>query len=473
MPRIETDICIIGAGSGGLSVAAGAAQMGARVVLIEGHKMGGDCLNYGCVPSKALIAVGKQAYAVGHGADFGVSDVAPKIDFGAAKDHVQNVIDAIAPVDSQERFEGFGITVLRDMARFISKTEVQSGDTTIKARRIVIATGSRPFVPPIPGLDEVTVHTNETIFDLRDRPDHLIIVGGGPIGMEMAQAHLRLGCKVTVIEGAKALGKDDPELAAIVLERLRSEGVEIIEGAKAEKVLGTKNGPVTVHTSQGDITGSHLLMAVGRKVNVDNLDLETGGVAYDRKGVRVGPDLRSTTNRAVYAVGDAAGGLQFTHVAGYHAGVIIRSMMFALPAKARTDHIPWATYTDPELAHVGLTEAEARHKFGASVEVVRAEFHHNDRALAEGKTTGLVKVMVVKGRPVGASIVGPQAGELIGTWALAIANRLKMTAIANTVLPYPTLGEINKRAAGAYFSPRLFDSPLVKRVVCIVQRFVP
>jgi len=471
MNRIKTDVCIIGAGSAGLSVAAGAVQMGARVVLIEGHKMGGDCLNYGCIPSKALIAAGKQAYALNHGAAFGVTNVTPQVDYAAAKDHVHNVIDTIAPVDSQERFEGLGVHVIREAGRFISKTEVEAGDTIITARRFVVATGSGPLVPPIPGLDTVTVHTNETIFDLRTRPDHLLIIGGGPIGMEMAQAHLRLGCKVTVIEAAKALGKDDPELAAILLDRLRTEGVTILEGAKAERISAT--GGVTVHTSQGDITGSHLLMAVGRKVNIEKLDLDTADVAHSRAGIKVGPDLRSVSNKRVYAIGDVAGGLQFTHVAGYHAGVIIRSMLFGLPAKQRTDHIPWATYTDPELAQVGLTEAEAKRKHGPALTVVRYDFQHNDRAITEAKTTGLIKVMVVKGRPVGASIVGAQAGELIGLWAMAIANRLKMTAIANTVLPYPTLGEVNKRVAGAYFSPRLFDSSMVKRVVGLVQRWLP
>lgn len=473
MARIETDICIIGAGSGGLSVAAGAAQMGARVVLLEGHKMGGDCLNYGCIPSKALIAAGKQAHAMEAGAPLGVAPATPVVDYAAAKDHVHSVIEAIKPMDSQERFEGFGVTVIREFGRFISEREVQAGDTVITARRFVIATGSGPLVPPIPGLGDVTVHTNETIFDLRERPEHLIIVGGGPIGMEMAQAHLRLGSKVTVIEGAKALGKDDPELAAIVLDNLRAEGVEIVEGAMAEKVSGGKDGPVTIHTNEGDFTGSHLLMAVGRKVNLDKLDLDKARVAHDRGGVRVDPGLRSTTNKRVYAIGDAAGGLQFTHVAGYHAGVIVRSMLFGLPAKAKTDHIPSATYTDPELAQVGLSEVEARKKHGSALEVVRAEFTHNDRAVAEGKTRGLVKVMIVKGRPVGASIVGPQAGELIGTWAMAIANNMKMSAIAGTVLPYPTLGEVNKRAVSAYFSPRLFESDTVKRVVRLVQKYLP
>ena len=472
MERIKTDLLVIGAGSGGLSVAAGAVQMGADVVLLEGRKMGGDCLNFGCVPSKALIAAAKQAHVMTTGAAYGVTPVVPKVDYASAKDHVHEAIAAIAPHDSQERFEGLGVRVIREYGRFVSKSEVQAGDHLIEARRIVIATGSGPFVPPIPGVEETPYHTNETIFDLRERPDHLIIIGGGPIGMEMAQAHVRLGSKVTVIEAAKAMGKDDPELAELVLDTLRGEGVEIIEGQGAQKVSGTE-GSVAVELADGRrVEGSHLLMAVGRKVSIDRLDLGTGGVAHDR-AVKVGSDLRSVTNRRVYAVGDAAGGLQFTHVAGYHAGVVIRSALLGLPAKQRTDHIPWVTYTDPELAQVGLTEAEAKKNHGRALTVVRAEFSGNDRAIAEGKTAGFVKVMVVRGRPVGASIVGPQAGELIQVWALAIANGLKMSAISNMVAPYPTLGEVNKRAASAYFSPKLFDSPVVKRVVGFVQRWLP
>ena len=471
MERIETDICILGAGSGGLSVAAGAAQMGARVVLIEADRMGGDCLNAGCVPSKALIAAAKQAHAMQSGAAYGVAPVTPQVSFPAAKDHVARAIATIAPHDSQERFEGLGATVLRARGRFVSPREVRAGDTVIRARRFVIATGSRPLVPPIPGLDAVPHHTNETIFDLRERPGHLIIVGGGPIGLEMAQAHARLGSRVTVIEGDAALGREDPEAAALVLERLRAEGVEILEGARAEEVSG-QEGDLTVRTGQGAVTGSHLLVAVGRRVDVEGLGLDAAGVAHDGRGVRVDASLR-TTNRRVYAVGDAAGGGQFTHLAGYHAGVVVRAMLFGLPARARTDHIPRATYTDPELAQVGPTEAEARAAHGARLEVVRAEFADNDRAVAEGRTTGFVKVMVVRGRPVGATIVGPQAGEQIALWSMAIANRLKMTALSNTVLPYPTLAEASKRAAGAYFTPRLFGNPTVARIVAFVQRFVP
>jgi pyruvate/2-oxoglutarate dehydrogenase complex dihydrolipoamide dehydrogenase (E3) component len=470
MAEIKTDICVIGAGSGGLSIASGAVQMGARVVLLEGHKMGGDCLNYGCVPSKALLAAAHKAHAMGD-AGFGISAGPVTADFAAAKDHVAAVIATIEPHDSQERFEKLGVRVIREFGRFVGHDKVQAGDTTITARRFVIATGSRPFVPPIPGLAEVPYLTNETIFDLRQRPGHLIVIGGGPIGMEMAQAHRRLGSRVTVLEGLKALGKDDPETAAIALDRLRGEGIEIVEGAMASEITGGA-GDITVHTQGGQsYTGTHLLVAVGRTVNIGDLDLFRAGVESAGGGVKVDASLRSPTNRRVYAIGDAAGGLQFTHVAGYHAGIIIRSILLGLPSRARTDHIPWATYTDPEMAQVGLTEAEARDKHGAKLQVVRAEYSGNDRAIATGQTTGLVKVMVVKGRPVGASIVGAQAGELIQTWALAIANHLKMSAIAAMVAPYPTLGEVNKRAAGAYFTPKLFDSAWVKRIVRTVQRF--
>lgn len=470
MNRIKTDILVIGAGSGGLSIAAGASQMGAKVVLLEGHKMGGDCLNYGCVPSKALLASAKQAQAMRTGKKYGVSPAMPEVSYGAAKDHVHEVIETIAPVDSQERFEGFGVHVIREFGKFISPTEVQAGDNVITARRIVIATGSRPFVPPIPGVDSVPYETNETIFDLRDQPEHLIIIGGGPIGMEMAQAHVRLGSKVTVLEGAKALGKDDPELAAIALERLRAEGIDIIEGALAEKIEGSA-GKITIHTEDGQtFQGSHLLMAVGRTPNVDKLDLEKAGIDYDRSGLKVDASLR-TTNKRVYGVGDVASKLQFTHVAGYQAGVLVRQIVLGMPAKNREDHIPWATYTDPEIAQVGLTEAQAREQYGEKLFVARYAFHENDRLIAEGKTTGLIKVMVVKGKPIGASIVGAQAGELVGMWAMAIANGLKMSAIANTVLPYPTVSEVNKRAASAYFTPKLFENPWVKRIVRLVQRF--
>ena len=453
--RIKVDVCVIGGGSGGLSVASGAVQMGASVVLLEGHKMGGDCLNYGCVPSMALL----------HAAQSGMG-------WDDAHAHVRQTIATIEPHDSVERFEGLGVRVIQDYGRFTSPTEVEAGDHIIEARRFVIATGSSPLVPPIPGLDKVPHLTNETLFDLKEQPKHLLIIGGGPIGMEMAQAHRRLGCEVTVIEGAKALGNDDPEMAAQVLDALRDEGIAIEEEALAAEVRG-KVGAIEVEVKDGRaFKGSHLLVAVGRKANTDKLDLEAAGVEPTRAGIKVDAGLR-TTNRRVYAIGDVAGGLQFTHVAGYHAGVIIRSMLFGLPSKSRTDHIPWATYTSPEMAQIGLTEAQAHEEHGDKVEVARFDFAGNDRAIATQQTNGLIKVMVVKGRPVGVSIVGPGAGEMINLWALALANNLKMSQIAAMVAPYPTMAEVSKRAAGAYFSPRLFDNPWVKRIVGLVQKVLP
>ena len=469
MARITTDLCIIGAGSGGLSLAAGAVQMGARVVLVEAAAMGGDCLNTGCVPSKALLAAGKAAQAMRAGAQFGVTPVEPGIDFAAAKDHVRRVIARIAPVDSQERFEGLGVHVIRAWGRFLSPTELQAGEDVIVARRFVVATGSHPLVPDVPGLAAVPYLTNETVFALRERPEHLIILGGGPIGMEMAQAHRRLGCAVTVLQRSRVLGRDDPEAAALVLTRLRAEGVVVHEGAGVTAV----SGAVTVVLADGRvISGSHLLVASGRVPAIAGLNLNAAGVKTGAKGVVADAQLR-TTNQRIYAIGDVAGGLQFTHVAGYQAGIVLRQVVLGLPARMRADHIPWVTYTDPELAQVGLTEAEARARHGAALTVVRADFHHNDRAITEAQDEGFLKVMVVKGRPVGATAVGHGAGEVITLWALVLSQRLKISAIAGMVAPYPTYGEVSKRAAGAYFTPRLFDSPMIKRVVRAVQRWLP
>ena len=473
MQELRTDICVIGAGSGGLSVAAGAVQMGARVVLIEGAEMGGDCLNAGCVPSKALIAAAEAAEVQRGSARFGVAAVVPVVDFGAVKDHVAGVIAGIAPVDSQERFEGLGCEVIRDWARFVSPKVVEAGGRRILARRFVIATGSRAVVPPVPGIESVPYLTNETVFALRERPEHLLILGGGPIGMEMAQAHRRLGCAVTVIEAGRALGREDPEAAAVVLEALRAEGVRIVEGQGVVRLRALEPGVEAVLADGTVISGTHLLVAAGRRVALEGLGLEAAGVAHDARGVTVGANLRSTSNRRVFAVGDAAGGMQFTHLAGYHAGIVIRQAVLGLPAKARTDHIPRVTYTDPELAQVGPDEAAARAIWGERLTVSRAEFHHNDRAQAMRAGGGFAKVMIAKGRVVGATVVGPHAGEVLAPLALAVSARMKVSALAGVVLPYPTLAEIGKRAAGAYFSPKLFDNPALKRFVGLVQRILP
>ncbi len=458
---ILADICVIGAGSGGLSVAAGAAQLGARTVLIERGRMGGDCLNYGCVPSKALLAAAKRAGLSRNNAAFGLVGGAATVDFAAVMDHVHQVIATIAPMDSVERFEGLGVTVVKASARFTGPREVTAGDVTVRARRIVVATGSSPAVPPIPGLDRVPYLTNETVFENRVLPRHLIVVGGGPIGLELAQAHRLLGAEVTVLEAQQALAKDDPELAALLLGRLRGDGIAIEEQAQILRVEAKADGiAVVVATGAGErrIEGSHLLVAAGRRPNLDGLDLETAGIAATPHGITVDAGLK-TTNRRVYAIGDVAGGPQFTHVAGYHAGIVIRNALFRLPAKVDYRALPWVTYTDPELAQIGLTEAAARVAYGKDLQILRWPFHDNDRAQTEHETTGLVKVLARRnGRVVGASILGAHAGELIQSWGLAIAGKLSLATIAGSMVAYPTLAEASKRAAGSSFTPRLFSA---------------
>ncbi|PJK31372.1 dihydrolipoyl dehydrogenase family protein [Minwuia thermotolerans] len=466
--RIDTDICVIGAGSGGLSVAAGAVQMGAPTVLIEGGRMGGDCLNYGCVPSKSLLAAAHHAAVWRRSGDFGVRYAAPEVRFDRVNDHVRSVIDAIAPHDSQERFEGLGVQVIRDWARFVSPREVEAGGALVRARRFVIATGSRPVAPPIPGLEEAGYLTNETIFDNRVLPGHLIVIGGGPIGMELAQAHAELGARVTLLEAARVLGRDDPELAAIAADAVRESGVDIREGVKIARV---EAGPAVVleyADSEERIEGSHLLVAAGRRANLERLDLHKAGIEHGARGLIVDRGLK-TTNRRVYAVGDAAGGLQFTHVAGHHAGLVIRNALFRLPVKDDPAIIPWTTYTDPELAWVGLQQEAARSRHG-DIDVLRWPLADNDRARAERRTEGLAKAVVHKGRVIGAGIVGPGAGDLIGIWALAVKKRMKVADLAGFVAPYPTMGEVTKRLAGSYYTPKLF-SDRTRRIVRLLARF--
>jgi pyruvate/2-oxoglutarate dehydrogenase complex dihydrolipoamide dehydrogenase (E3) component len=469
---LTPDICVIGGGSGGLSVAAAAAAFGVPVVLVEKGKMGGDCLNTGCVPSKALIAAAKRADGARHGSPFGITIARPGIDFAKVHHHVHAAINAIAPNDSKERFAGLGVQVIEGEARFKDHRTLMVGEAAIKARRFVVATGSAPAIPPIPGLEETPHLTNETIFDLKQCPEHLIVIGAGPIGLELAQAFRRLGAEVTVLEAALPLAKDDPECAAIVLNQLAREGIKLRSGAEVIRV--EKPGPkvrVVVKTEGGEqpIEGSHLLVAAGRKPNVDGLGLEAARIKHEPRGIVVNRGLVTSNNR-VFAIGDVTGAAQFTHVANYHAGIVIRRALFRLPAKVNDDIIPRVTYTDPELAHVGLTEDAARKRHRA-IRVLRAPFDDNDRAHAERATRGHIKVVTTaKGVILGATIVGPQAGELITTWALAIQQQLGIRAMAGLIVPYPTLAEIGKRAAIAYFTPNL-TSPLLRRIIVFLRRF--
>jgi pyruvate/2-oxoglutarate dehydrogenase complex dihydrolipoamide dehydrogenase (E3) component len=467
--HLAPDLCVIGAGAGGLAVAAGAAQLGAETVLVERGAMGGDCLNFGCVPSKSLLAAARLADLWRRGPQLGLAYAPPRIDFAAVGDSVAQVIANIAPSDSVERFEGLGVKVLRAEARFTSPRTVRAGEIEIRARRFVIATGSHPVAPPIPGLDGVPYLTNETIFANRELPEHLIVIGGGPIGIEMAQAHHRLGARVTLLDIGPLLPRDDPELAGALAERLAGEGIALRPQVQIVSVEPDGRG-VAVHLAGGArIAGSHLLIAAGRRPSIDALDLAAAGIAAGPKGITVDARLR-TTNRRAFAIGDVAGGPQFTHIALDHAGIVIRNALFRIPAKVDYRALPWVTYTEPELAQVGLTEPAARDT-GEPVHVLRWPFADNDRARTERDTEGLVKIVTRRnGHILGASILGTGAGDLIMPWALAISQKLKIGALANLVVPYPTRGEAGKRAAGSFYTPALF-SPRTRRIVRFLARF--
>ena len=468
MDELRPDLCVIGAGAGGLSVAAAAAAFGVPVVLIEKGRMGGDCLNYGCVPSKALLAAARRVADMRTASDLGVNAAAVRVDFPAVAQHVRDTIAALAPNDSAARFTGLGVRVVAGSAQFADRETVTVDDRfTIKARRFVIATGSTPSVPRIPGIAQTPFFTNETIFDLALQPEQLLIVGGGPVGVELAQAFRRLGSTVTVIEAATPLGKDDPECAAVVLAALERDGVVFRSGVRLVKVAGASTIQVTL--SGGEvIEGSHLLIAAGRTPTIEGLGLERAGVATTPHGITVDRHLR-TTNKHIYAIGDVIGGLQFTHVANDHAGIVIRHALFRLPARIRYDAIPWVTYTDPELAQVGLTEDQAR-RAGHAVRILRWPYHENDRARIERASGGHIKVVTNRrGRILGATIVGRDAGELISTFTLAITQRLNIRALAGFIVPYPTLAEIGKRAAMSHFTPSL-TSPMVRRIIGWLRR---
>ncbi|WPZ34789.1 FAD-dependent oxidoreductase [Thalassobaculum sp. OXR-137] len=469
---IQADICVIGAGAGGLSVAAGASQMGASVVLFEKGEMGGDCLNVGCVPSKALLAAGHAAHAAASAGRFGVDAPVRSVDWARVRDHVRGVIAEIAPMDSVARYSGFGVRVVQAEARFTGPRAVEGGGVRVEAKFVVIGTGSTPAVPPIPGLDSVPFLTNETVFDLETRPRRLLVLGGGPIGCELAQAHARLGCEVVLVEAKSLLGVEDQEAAEVVRLALRRDGVEIHEGTAAIHAGPSADGiELTVRSDAGEgvLSGSHLLVAVGRRVGFEGLDLSRAGIETDERG-RLKLDRRlRTTNRRVFAVGDAAGGAQFTHLAGFHAGIVIRNALFRLPAKAEIA-LPRVTYTAPELASVGDDEAALRGR-GDAFEVLRWPFAENDRAVAEREVEGFTKLYVSpKGRILGAVVVGTGAGEIVSLYTLAIAKKLKVSDIAGLVVPYPTRTEVVKRAAGSWYVPKLF-SARTRRIVRFLMRF--
>ena len=474
----NVDLCIIGAGAGGLSIASGAAQLGRSVVLYEAEAMGGDCLNYGCVPSKALIAAGKHAHAFSTGEPFGVAIAEPTIDFAAVKSHVKGVIETIAPVDSQERFEGLGCTVIRELASFKDANIVQSASTITRAKRIVIATGSRASAPPIPGLKKTPFTTNEEIFSIEKLPKHLLIIGSGPIGLELGQTFNRLGSKVEIIDIAHPLDRSEPEHAKVLIEALKEEGVIFHAPVNTKLVRTTRAKPssrksgVAIDLEDGTtITGSHLLVAAGRRPVIENLNLEAAGVTTGRGGIVTDKYLR-TSNKRVYAIGDVSGRGGLTHIAGHHASVIIKNFYFVpfFKASAEINNMPAAVYTQPELASIGLTEKSARGKY-SDIKVVHFDFEENDRAIAERSTKGAVKIIArSNGRIVGASIVGESAGDLIHIISLAMANKMKIVHLTKMISPYPTRSEAVKRAASSWYTESIF-SPKTRKLAALMARF--
>jgi pyruvate/2-oxoglutarate dehydrogenase complex dihydrolipoamide dehydrogenase (E3) component len=475
----DFDLVVIGAGAAGLSAAAISAALGLKVALVERAEMGGDCLNWGCVPSKAMLAAAHAAAAARNAGRFGIRLPEPEIDWAGVRAHVRRTIEHIAPTDSAARFRGMGVEVIQASAHFVAPDTVEAGGRRLTFRRCVVAAGSTAAVPDIPGLGPVPWLTNETIFGLEEPPGHLLILGGGPIGVEMAQAHARLGCLVTVIEPNRIAGRDDEELAAGLRRVLLRDGVELLEGAKVaavEPAPAPDGGPgLTAVLADGRrIGGTHLLIAAGRVPRLRGLDLEAGGVRHSARGIVTDAGLRSVTNRRVWAAGDIAdpegiGPRQFTHVCSQHAGLLARRMLFRLPAKVDYAALPRVTYTDPELAQVGMTEFEAWEQ-EIDVRILRFPVPEVDRAVAEGLGDGAVKLIADKsGRLLGAGILAPHAGEMAGLFALMIAKRMKLSALASLTLPYPTLAEAAKRAAGEFYAPKLLSNAS-KRLVGLLNR---
>ena len=449
------DLIVIGAGSAGLTAAGGVAMFGLKVALIEAGTMGGECLNTGCVPSKALLAAAKAAHGARDSARFGIK-ATPEVDWSGVRAHVDGAIAAIAPHDSQGRFEEMGIEVIRAPAHFLDGKSLQVGNRLLTAPRIVIATGSKPAIPPIEGMADVPYLTNETLFTLDMLPDHLIILGGGAIGVEMAQAFHRLGSAVTVIEHDKPLGRDDVDAADMVIAQLRSEGVAFELGRKATDVMIDEKSIVVKLDDRRSVSGSHLLVATGRRANVADLDLAAAGVKVGKDGIEVDA-RRRTGNRRIYAIGDCRAGPRFTHVAGYEGALVGLDIALGWPSKVDWRALPHVTYCDPELAQIGLTEAEARKRHG-KIDVTIQEFRDNDRAVTEGDTRGFVKLVRHRGKVVGVTIVGAHAGELLQPWAQIITGKASAFALGSAIVAYPTRSEIAKATAFASYSPVVFGA---------------
>ncbi|MFP4520413.1 MAG: dihydrolipoyl dehydrogenase family protein [Oceanicaulis sp.] len=460
--RIKADLAVIGSGASGLVSSGGAAMLGRKTVLFEAGKMGGDCLNYGCVPSKAILTAAHKAHAVRTAGRYGISTGEVSVDFATVRENIARAIKTIEPNDSQERFEGLGVRVVRERARFIDEKTVGSASLEVQAKRIVIASGTRARIPNISGIEDTPYLTNETIWSVESLPEHLVILGGGPIGTELGQAFARLGSKVTILEAGALLSKFEPDHAELAAKSLAADGVEVKVGVRATGVRRAGDGGIEVATSLREIIrGSHLLIAIGREPVFDGLNLDAAGVETDQSGIVCDDKLRST-NKRVFAAGDIAGKGALTHLAGWHGSVIIRNLYFGLPAKQSSQLIPQAVYTEPTLAGIGLTEAQAREKHGDAISVVSWPFADNDRAIAELDTVGDARLVVGKGgRLLGAHAAGARADDLIQIAQAVMATGGKVKDLTSPVAPYPTRGEVFKRAAGQYYEPIVFG-PLAK-----------
>jgi pyruvate/2-oxoglutarate dehydrogenase complex dihydrolipoamide dehydrogenase (E3) component len=464
----KRDLVIIGGGAGGLVVASVAAQLGLKTTLIEKHsQLGGDCLHFGCVPSKALLRCAHVAGLLRKAAEFGFQAVTPETDLGRVNAFIQSAVDKIQHHDSHERFRELGCEVLRGVARFADAHSIMLGETLIQSKRFVIATGSRTWIPPIDGVENIDYLTNEDMYSLEALPQRLLVLGGGPVGVEMAQAYARLGSKVTLVElEQRILPRSDPEISAVLSRQLKIDGVEIVHGEVVR--LSSDAGSITAEFRNRDqIVADKLLIAIGRRAVVNDLGLERAGVEYSERGISVNAKMQ-TSQRNIYACGDVTGLLPFTHVAEQQAGIVIANAVFRLPKRIDYRVIPSVVFTEPECAQVGVDADE----HDSSLRVIKFDMKDLDRAVAENETTGFVKLVIRKGRLVGAHVIGQHAGELIHELALAIQQKLKLSKVSTLVHAYPSWSQVNRRAASQYFRDSLF-SPKTKRLVKFINKWLP
>ena len=465
MAHYDYDLGIIGGGAAGLTAAAGAAQFGAKTLLIEKEpRLGGDCLHYGCVPSKTLIRTAGLWAQARRAPEFGLPALTlPPVDLGKVMDRVHAVIETIQHHDSVERFCSLGAQVRFGNPQFVDDHVVTLENERISAKNWIIATGSGPAMPPVEGLSDVPFWTNETVFSQRTLPERLIVLGGGPIGLELAQAFARLGSQVSIVEYMdEILGPEDADVAEILKERLIAEGIRIHTGTRAvsakskdgliELIVGPASGEGPTRAMEAEA----LLVAAGRRPNVEDLGLEAAGVDFSPKGITTNARMKTNIPH-IYACGDVNGTMPFTHVAGYEGGIALTNAVLRLPRKADYTRIGWCTYTDPEVSSVGLNEKRAK-KEGVEYRVIEERFAANDRALAEGEPEGKIKLLVSpKGALLGCQIIGNRAGELIHEWVVSMAGGIGLSSMAGAVHIYPTLSEISKRAAGDLFASKIFS----------------